>query len=106
MMRTVFVLFACFLFACALIPSAQAQANSCKVTFNVGPWCSPDCLHSAPPTTVCDNPCIFFCSCSYNTNTCAPAAAASETSCGSCQRNVPQAGHPINLATCNTFISQ
>ena len=110
MMRTVFVLFACFLFACALIPSAQAQSSSCKVTFNVGPWCSPDCLHSAPPTTVCDNPCIFFCSCSYNMNTCAPAAAASETGGGSCptdrKQPVPQAGCPIKLATGDTYIGQ
>jgi len=85
-------------------PNAQAQTNSCSISFSIGPWCTPFCLVNTPPTTTCDNPCVFFCSCRYKTNACPPLAAPAETGCKSCSR--PVAGQPIDLATGDTYIVQ
>jgi YD repeat-containing protein len=90
-------------FVTVLVCAVQSpgQSNSCQVTFNIGPWCTPFCLQNVPATTTCDNPCEFFCSCRYKTNSCAPPAATSET-CTHCNT----AGKPIDLANGNTYITQ
>ncbi len=102
MAKGIVVLLLCFLvFGCVFNTNAQAQANSCTRSIIIGPWCTPSCMQFAPPTTVCDDPCEFFCGCTYKTDACAPPAAPQETGCKYCT-----AGRPIDLATGDTYISQ
>jgi YD repeat-containing protein len=89
-------LVAVFVLGCALGPAAQGQSGSCITWWsNAGgsqPAGSFNCMTEGP----------FLILCELMRSVCPPAAAGSETRCASCQA----AGHPIDLATGNTYIQE
>ncbi len=106
MKKLIFVLFVSFVLAGILNNSASAQGQNCRtppVTICFGPPCS---LDMVPPTATCVQDLIVTCSWTIPGPGCAPGTAAPETACGSCQKNRPVAGSPINLSNGNTFIIQ
>jgi YD repeat-containing protein len=96
MKRAFTILLGCAVLYFALSGSVGAQSNSCITIRNIAFIWVPAGFNCVPWGGF-----IFLDTCTFQNASCAPAAAASET-CPTC----PHGGHPISLATGNTYIQQ
>ncbi len=105
MRKAIVVVVATAVFVCVLSASSLAQSESCKVYYDTGVFCNgPGCTTTPPPGAVFSGYGVYAAFWWFWSDKCQPH----QPRCQTCQRsgNSALGGHPIDLATGNTFITQ